>query len=114
MLGERHTVEIHKTKVAKRTDKIPTGDFTTSNGVLVPEGFDLARDLLDVGQELGVVELRGASYSFGGERIAMGEHNAVKVLHDRPEWLAKLEEAVRKQIDEVIEAERTARRSAAE
>ena len=114
MVGERHAVEVHKTKVAKRTEKVPTGDFCTSNGVLVPEGFDLARDLLDVGQELGVVELRGASYSFAGERIAMGEHNAVKVLHDRPEWLAKLEEAVRKQVDEVLDQERAARRPAAE
>ena len=114
MVGERHSVEIHKTKVAKRTEKVPSGDFCTSNGLLVPEGFDLARDLLDVGQELGVVELRGASYSFAGERIASGEHNAVKVLHDRPEWLAKLEEAVRKQIDEVLDQERAARMPAAE
>jgi RecA/RadA recombinase len=114
MVGERHTVEVHKTKVAKRTERIPTGDFCTSNGVLVPEGFDLARDLLDVGQELGLVELRGAWYSFGGERIACGEHAAVRALHDAPATLAALDAAVRAQVDQVLDGERAARRPAAE
>lgn len=114
MLGERHEVEIHKTKVAKRTEKIPVGSFSTSNGALIPEGFDLARDLLDLGQELGLVELKGANYSFDGKRVGCGEHNAVKALHDAPATLAALDAAVRAQIEEVLEKERAARRPIAE
>jgi len=63
--------------------------------VLVPAGFDLPRDLIDVGTDLGVVDVRGSYYSFDGKRIAQGEHKAVKRLHDDRKLCAELEEAVR-------------------
>ena len=93
--GERHRVTIRKTKVAGKDDKTSVGYFSTSNGVLIPEGFDTARDVLDLGVRLGVVKKNGATLSFKGERIGAGEHAAVKALAADPGRLATIDAAVR-------------------
>lgn len=78
--GERHRVTIAKTKVGGKDDKASRCYFHTSNGVFQPEGFDPARDVLELALRFGIVEKHGAWYSFGEERIGNGEHNAVKSL----------------------------------
>lgn len=105
MVGERRRVEIRKTKIGRKEDKIPRAYFNSSNGVLVPAGFDTARDYLDVGQELGVVELNGSFYVLGKKRIGQGEHNAVKRLHEDRALFRELEEAVRASIAERLAKE---------
>ncbi len=92
--GERHRVTIHKTKVAGRQDKVTVGYFHTSNGVLVPVGFDLARDLVDLGSQLGVIKKSGTWLQWGRSRW-QGEHAAVRKLTADPELLLGLEAAVR-------------------
>lgn len=93
--GERHKIVIKKTKVSGKDDREIVCYFHSSNGVLVPSGFDTARDVLELARVFKVVEVSGASYSFEGERIAMGEHNAVKVLHETPMLLSEIERRVR-------------------
>jgi recombination protein RecA len=88
--GERHRVTIKKTKVAGKDDKVAVGYFHSSNGVLTPEGFDHARDVLELGVRLEVIDKSGAWYAFEGERIAAGEHNAVVALTDNPELQARI------------------------
>jgi recombination protein RecA len=95
MVGERHSVQVRKTKIGDKEVRYPLAHFHTSNGSFVPYGFDRARDLLELAEECGVVDLRGSWYSIDGERIGNGEDSAVKVLHDRPELLARLEAACR-------------------
>lgn len=93
--GERHRVTIRKTKVAGKDDKTAVGYFHTSNGVLIPEGFDGARDLIDLGVRLGALGKKGSTISFDGERVGAGEHAAVKNLAKDPDQLAKIDAAVR-------------------
>ncbi len=93
--GEKTRVTIKKTKVAGKDDKVAVGFFNTSNGVLIPEGFDAARDLLQLGERLGVVTKKGSSLCFDGERMGSGEHAAVKMLTKDPDRLAQLDAAVR-------------------
>lgn len=81
--GERHRVTIAKTKVGGKDDKASRCYFHTSNGVWLPEGFDMARDVLELGLRFGIVAKSGAHYSYGNEKLGQGEHNAVKRLaHD--------------------------------
>lgn len=91
VVGEKHKVIIHKTKVGAKDDKNIECYFHTSNGQWVPEGFDIARDYLDdIGQELGVIERRGSVYAYQGEVIGRGIGNAVKTLTGHREWLDRI------------------------
>lgn len=56
MVGERHLVEIRKTKVAAKQDRVAKAYFHTSNGRESSVGFDVARDLLELGTRVGVVK----------------------------------------------------------
>jgi hypothetical protein len=90
-------VTIRKTKVGGKEDRVTTCFYHTSNGQLVPEGFDRARDVLELAIKFGIVE--GGSWIKWGKNksgvLGQGEHNAVKKLATTPELLDKLETAVR-------------------
>ena len=62
VVGERHRIDITKTKVSGKTDKVERGYFHTSNGLLVPQGFDRARDVLELALDSGHVKQAGAWY----------------------------------------------------
>lgn len=88
IVGEKHNVTIRKTKVGQKDGKDIRCYFHTSNGRWVPEGFDTARDYLDdLGLELGVIERKGSSYSYGGKKLGQGIDNAVKTLTEDRELL---------------------------
>lgn len=92
VLGDRHLVEIHKTKVAAQQDRTERAYFWTSNGVATPEGFDRARDVLHVGKETGVLKSSGTWLSFDGHRW-QGEQRFVEKV--TPEVLDAIENACR-------------------
>jgi recombination protein RecA len=93
--GERFRALIRKTKVGGKDDRdIPTY-FHVSNGNLIPAGFDRARDVLELAKKLGVVQLSGAWYAHGANRIGQGENQSVVNLTTNPEWLAKIEAETR-------------------
>jgi RecA/RadA recombinase len=79
--GERHRVTIRKTKVGAKDDRESTCHFHSSNGVLVPFGFDRARDLVELGVAFGVVKQKGGWLTWQGKRW-QGAHVAVKKLHE--------------------------------
>jgi recombination protein RecA len=93
--GERHLALIRKTKVGGKADRDIKTYFHTSNGNLIPAGFDRARDVLELAEKLNVVERHGAWYSHGENRIAAGMDNAVVNLTANPQWLATIEAEVR-------------------
>lgn len=98
LYGERHEVHIHKTKVSARLERVTKGFFHSSNGAWVPPGFDPARDLVELGQTLGVIVKGGSWLSFAGVK-KQGDHRMVKALYEKPELLAKLDAAVRGRFD---------------
>lgn len=103
--GEKHKVTILKTKVAGKDERTPSGFFHTSNGVLIPAGFDKARDLIELGEKLKVIERAGSWYSFAGDRLGQGENNAVAALTSNEEWLGRVETAVRAKFEDVVDLE---------
>ena len=96
MIGERHSVQIRKTKIAGKEVRYPKCYFHTSNGIAYPFGFDRGRDLLEVGIDCGVVEKTGAWFSFAGEKLGQGELMAAKKLANNIPLRDRLEQAVRK------------------
>ena len=91
VIGERHCVEITKTKVSGKQHKVERGYFHTSNGLLVPAGFDRARDVLELALDAGVVQQSGSWFSFDGERIGNGTSAAVKALTSNEALLDTIE-----------------------
>lgn len=94
VFGERHKITITKTKIAGKDDKQVNAYFHTSNGQLIPEGFDIARDLIELGTKFEIVKKAGNWLQYEGKRWA-GEHSAVKALTSNPELLLTLNEQVR-------------------
>jgi len=95
--GERHKVTIRKTKIGGKEGRETVCFFHSSNGTFIPEGFDRARDVMELGLRFGVVEQSGSWYSFEGERLGVGIHGVVKGLTEHPELLASIESACRAQ-----------------
>jgi recombination protein RecA len=95
MVGERHSLQVRKTKIGDKEVRYPLSHFHTSNGLFLPYGFDRSRDLLELGEACGVLDVKGAWYSFDGARIGQGEDVAAKRLAEDPELLGRLEAACR-------------------
>lgn len=93
--GQRHCVTIRKTKVAGQTEKQTRCYFHSSNGVMHPEGFDPARDLLEIAEKFGTIEKSGSWYSFFGEKLGNGKDATIKALYEQPETMKEIEKTVR-------------------
>jgi RecA/RadA recombinase len=91
--GERHRITIKKSKVAGKEDKTTICYFHTSNGTLTPEGFDRARDVVELAKRFGIV--KGESWISWRSSRWQGEHAAVRKLSSSPEILDALEAEVR-------------------
>lgn len=111
IVGFRHRVRIYKSKVGHMDGKYTDCFFHLSSGALegVPPGFDLGRDAIELGLELGTCTLQGAWIGWmgaSGKRIRRNGHNAcVKFLAKHPDEFAHLFDAVTRSIT----AERLAR-----
>jgi hypothetical protein len=95
MVGERIVLEIHKTKVAQKDERVPTAFFNVSNGQLCPEGFDRPRDVFELGVQTGVIETSGSFYRFDGVTIAQGQRAALDRLRKEPASVQAIEFAIR-------------------
>jgi RecA/RadA recombinase len=96
VVGERHEVEVYKSKIGGRDDKSSWAAFHTSNGAITPEGFDRARDVLELAREFGMVETSGSWLSWKGKgKRWQGANSAVAKLNEDPAMLAEMEAQVR-------------------
>jgi len=59
------------------------------------QGISREGGVLDVGVEHGIVEKRGAFFSYGERRLAQGRENAKQFLRDNPDVCAEIEGRVR-------------------
>lgn len=101
-VGERIRIDIHKTKVGGKDDKLVTAYFHLSNGVLVPEGFDRARDIAEVALDLGLLGKgsNGRIESPDTGEVWRSIHAFAEAMEKEPATLDGLERLVRKRIDE--------------
>jgi RecA/RadA recombinase len=96
VVGERRVLDIHKTKLSGKSVKVPRSYYHTSNGLLVPEGFDVARDLLELAENAGIVQSTSNGwYTWNKLRLGNGASNVVKRLHADHELRQKFEDDVR-------------------
>ena len=83
VIGNRTRVSVKKNKVAPPFKK---AEFD----IIYNEGISRTGDVLDVGTEIGIVEKKGAYYSYGEIRLGQGRENAKVFLKDNPEMLEEI------------------------
>ena len=95
IIGERHVVEIRKTKIGGKTEKKPKAFFHTSNGAYFKVGFCRAMDVLEAATDENIVEVRGSWYVYNGANLGQGLNPSAKKLEDDPALLEEIEKKVR-------------------
>lgn len=95
--GNRVRVKVVKNKLAP--------PYTEAEfDIVFGEGIDHVGDLLEVGEQLGVVEKAGSWLSFRGEQLGQGREQATRRLKEDQGLFSALEEAVRKCMEEALSA----------
>ena len=89
VIGNRTRVTVKKNKVAP---PFKQAEFD----IMYNEGISREGDILDVATEYGIVDKRGAFFSYGDVRLAQGRENAKQFLRENPELCAEIDAALRK------------------
>lgn len=87
--GDLHRVDIQKSKVSGKEAYKSQCHFHISNGHFTPEGFDRARDLVDLARRFDIIQ--GTSWLAYGKTRWQGEDKAVKRLTEDAELFARIE-----------------------
>jgi len=85
----------HKAKVKIVKNKLAPPFRETVVEIYYGEGISREADLLNLGEELGLVKKSGSWYSFGDVRLGQGKENARQFLKENPEIAKELEEKIR-------------------
>ncbi|MBC7237089.1 MAG: recombinase RecA [Chloroflexi bacterium] len=88
VIGNRVRVRVKKNKVAP---PFKMAEFD----IMFDHGISKEGSILDVGVDSGIIEKRGAYYSFGETRLGQGRENDKAFLKENPEIAAQIESAVR-------------------
>jgi recombination protein RecA len=91
VIGNRTRVRVKKNKVAP---PFRTAEFD----IMYNEGISRAGDVLDMAVEVGVVEKRGAYYSYNEDRIGHGRENTKDFLRQNPEIMDEISRKVRENV----------------
>lgn len=87
-IGSRTRVTVKKNKVAP---PFRIAEFD----IMYNKGISKSGDILDLGATMGIIEKRGAFYSFEGMRLGQGRENAKEFLENSPEVAQRIEAAIR-------------------
>jgi len=90
VVGNRTRVTVKKNKVAPPFKR-------TEFDIMYNEGISREGDLLDVGTELGIINKRGAYYSYNDLRLGQGRESAKSFLKENPEISREIEARVRQE-----------------
>lgn len=93
MVGNRTRVKVVKNKVAP---PFKTAEFDIMYG----KGISKSGCLLDMALNFGIMEKSGSWFSYNNEKIAQGKENAKKVLEEKPELYAEIENLVKEKMNE--------------
>ena len=88
VVGNRTRVRIKKTKVAP---PFKMAEFD----IMYDHGISKEGDVLDMGVEMGVIEKRGAYFSYNETRLGQGRENAKAFLRENPDLMAEISAKVR-------------------
>jgi recombination protein RecA len=90
VVGSRTRVRVKKNKVAP---PFRQAEFD----IMYAEGISREGDLLDVGAEMGIVEKRGAYFSFEGTPLGQGRENAKRYFKEHPDVMERIASTIRSQ-----------------
>lgn len=88
VIGTRVRVRVKKNKVAPPFTK---AEFD----ILHNEGISREGDMIDTGVEYGIIDKRGAFYSYNGQRLGQGRENSRTFLRENPAVMDELVHAIR-------------------
>jgi recombination protein RecA len=88
VVGNRTRVRVVKNKVAP---PFRTAEFD----IMYNEGISKVGDLVDLATQLGIVDKRGAFFSYGDTRLGQGRENTKEYLRQNPDLAEEIELAVR-------------------
>jgi recombination protein RecA len=81
-------VRVVKNKVAP---PFRTAEFD----IMYNEGISKVGDLIDLATQLGIVDKRGAFFSYGDVRLGQGRENSKEFLRQNPELTDEIETVIR-------------------
>ena len=90
VVGSRTRVTVKKNKVAP---PFRQAEFD----IMYAQGISQSGDILDLGVSMGIVEKRGAFFSYKDLRLGQGRENAKSFLEQTPQTMAEIEAAIRAQ-----------------
>jgi len=88
VVGNRTRVRVVKNKVAP---PFRTAEFD----IMYNEGISKVGDLIDLATQLGIVDKRGAFFSYGDVRIGQGRENSKEFLRQNPDLAQEIETIIR-------------------
>jgi recombination protein RecA len=90
--GNRVKVKVAKNKVAP---PFRIAEFD----IIFGKGISTIGCLVDLAEEIGVLNRKGAWYSYNGENISQGRDNAIKYMEERPEVTEQIKKLVREKLE---------------
>jgi recombination protein RecA len=84
-----------RTKVTVKKNKVAPPFRVAEFDIMYNEGVSRVGDILDIAVEEGIVEKRGAFYSYAETRLGQGRENAKSFLRDNPNLTTEIENRVR-------------------
>ena len=88
IIGNRTRVRVVKNKVAP---PFRTAEFD----IMYNEGISKVGDLIDLATQLGIVDKRGAFFSYGDTRLGQGRENSKEFLRQNPAIADEIEATIR-------------------
>lgn len=86
-----------KVKVAK--NKVAPPFRIAEFDIIFGQGISRLGCLVDLAEQTGVINRKGAWYSYNGDNIGQGRDNTIKYMEDKPEFSEKIDKQVREQLD---------------
>jgi len=91
VIGTRIRARVKKNKVAP---PFRQAEFDIMHNA----GISKEGDILDLGVEMGIIEKRGAYYSYGETRLGQGRENAKQFLRENPALSLEIENRIREEV----------------
>lgn len=91
-IGSHVRVKVVKNKVAP---PFRQAEFD----IIYAEGISKAGDIIDLGQNLGIIQKTGTWLAYGDVKIGQGRDNARNYLKENPKLIAELEKKIREKIE---------------
>jgi recombination protein RecA len=81
-----------KVKVAK--NKVAPPFRIAEFDIIFGKGISTLGCVVDLSEEMGIINRRGAWYSFNGDNIGQGRDNTIKYMEEKPEFAAEIQKLV--------------------